>query len=101
MNNNRLTPPNNVPQNGPVLVGQPFSFLNIVVPVNATLQCNCGGKEYAVVEIVASTPAVCGSCGKVYVVGLNPQNGQVFVQIGKPVDPSASPIIDAEFTKET
>jgi len=68
---------------GVPIVGQPFALVRVSTPVNATLTCNCGGAE-TLVTVVASIPAACPSCRKVYSVAFNPCTGQLQIQIGLP-----------------
>jgi len=65
------------------LVGQPFALRSVWVPVHATLDCRCGGDD-VVVTIVASQPAACPSCGKMFAVAYNPVAGKLEMQIGVP-----------------
>lgn len=67
--------------NGPVLVGQPFTITAFAIPVNVTLTCNCGGDQ-TTVQITASAPATCASCGHVFFATFDPRTGQVQVGMG-------------------
>ncbi|MFH1602734.1 MAG: hypothetical protein ABIH03_02380 [Pseudomonadota bacterium] len=65
------------------VIGAPFTIQAVSVPTNLTLQCNCGG-EQTTVEILASVPTACPSCGKVYHAAFNPIAGKLEVKIGVP-----------------
>ena len=65
------------------IVGQPFTLVKVEIPVNATLTCNCGG-DHTNVEIVASAPTACASCGKTYLPLFNMATGQLQIQISVP-----------------
>ena len=67
------------------LVGQPFTVMEIGVPVNVVLRCNCGGDD-TVVTIRASTPGPCPSCGKILNALFNPASGQTQFRIETPKD---------------
>jgi len=65
----------------PVL-GQPFTFTQCFIPVNATLTCNCGGlPELCQVTIVGSVGAACGHCKKEYNVAFNPTSNPPGLQV--------------------
>ena len=63
------------------ILGQPFTVLDVTIPVNAKVRCNCGGGADAVVVILASVAAGCPSCGRLYNVAFNPATGQIVVGV--------------------
>ena len=74
---------------GVPLLGQPFVIEAISVPVNARLRCNCGGPD-VLITVVASAPAPCPSCRRVYFITLNPTNQRIEAQIGQVAAQEAS-----------
>lgn len=70
-------PNSNVP-----IVGQPFTLMELIVPVHVTLRCNCGGDD-TIVKVLNSQPAPCPSCGTVYAPAFQ-VNGQLQMAMGKP-----------------
>ena len=62
---------------GVPVLGQPFVIRHVVVPVNATLSCNCGGPE-TTVTIVGSVPSGCPSCGQTFNITYDPSGSGRF-----------------------
>ena len=79
------------PANTPI-VGQPFTFTTLMIPVTATLTCNCGpgAADDRAVTIVLSQAGTCPRCGRTYNVGLNPTTMKLEIAMGEPApkDPS-------------
>jgi len=82
MSTNGKIAPFAAPANTPI-VGQPFTFVTMLIPVTATLTCHCGGADTAV-TIVLSVAGVCPSCHKTYNVGLNPTTMKLEIAMGVP-----------------
>lgn len=72
------------------IIGQPFTFLTLLIPVSATLACHCGGAD-TTVTIALSTPGVCPSCRKTYNVGLNPSTMQLEIAMSVAADAQKDP----------
>lgn len=65
------------------IVGQPFTLLTAVMPVDVSLRCNCGGEDVSVLisDLIA---AACPSCGKVYRAAFNPLTTKLEINITVP-----------------
>jgi len=67
---------------GVPIIGQPVTIISASIPVNAQLRCNCGLAEDTTVPIIASVPAACPGCKRVFTARFDPSTGQVqIVQI--------------------
>jgi len=78
-----VTPFPGAPPTGGHIIGQPFSVSNLSIPVSALFTCNCVPGN-APVAVVNSAPVTCPACTKTYVLGLNPQTGQLMVGMTEP-----------------
>ena len=63
------------------VVGQPFRLRAASVPVDAVLDCGCGG-ERVTVAITMSGGAACPSCGRQFNVVFDPMGGGLGVLAG-------------------
>lgn len=66
------------------IIGQPFSFKSIGVPVNAVFTCNCTGGAAPDLTIRNSEPVQCPNCQKLINVFFNPTNGKLEMHIANP-----------------
>lgn len=60
------------------ILGQPFTVTSLRLAVNVLIHCNCMGAPTSL-TILASAPAPCPACGKVYLASFNPATGTLEV----------------------
>ena len=92
--NNRTPLPFKAPDSGVAIVGQPFYLTMVRCLVDAILTCNCGGAltrvephasaELTTVEIHASEPSACPSCGRIFNMAFNPTTAKLEIVITMP-----------------
>ena len=74
-----FAPPANTP-----IVGQPFTLRSILIPVTASLTCNCGLGDDTTITIVSSAGATCPGCGRVWNVAFNPTTNKLEFSMALP-----------------